>query len=279
MSNQSDALSYSDCLHVTMTVASCFEAAAGPDGWMSALSHLSIATRADGLALTECKFNPHDVNIIASYHLDHSERSRTVSSMSYIHPLATPELRRAQPGSIWTHDELLEDRTLDGWPLYDRWMEPQGFRSFAVVPLESSDNMLVMLELFLRQNLDDYDTALTSLSLLSESVARAWTLGKERRAKSRPLPAQTNCNRGGTADILDWRERFGLTRAECRVCAGLVRGLTMSEIAEQHGVSINTVRAQLQTVFGKTGASRQGQLILILMNDGSGEATAESSAA
>ncbi|MAT24882.1 MAG: hypothetical protein CMN31_19535 [Sandaracinus sp.] len=55
----------------------------------------------------------------------------------------------------------------------------------------------------------------------------------------------------------NWR----LTPAEARLVVALVRGDSVKEAAARFGVRESTVRVQLQAVFSKTGARRQGELI------------------
>jgi DNA-binding CsgD family transcriptional regulator/PAS domain-containing protein len=56
-------------------------------------------------------------------------------------------------------------------------------------------------------------------------------------------------------------QQFGLTAAETRVLASLLSGRTLTEAAENLGVSANTTRTHLARIFGKTGVSRQADLI------------------
>ena len=58
---------------------------------------------------------------------------------------------------------------------------------------------------------------------------------------------------------------FGLTRSEAEVAAALCHGQTLEQIAEEQKRSKNTVKTLLQRVFHKTGTSRQGELISLLM--------------
>lgn len=60
------------------------------------------------------------------------------------------------------------------------------------------------------------------------------------------------------------REVLGLTSAEVRLANALLRGDDLTGAAERFGVSRNTVRSQLQSIFGKTGTSRQGELVRLL---------------
>ena len=54
---------------------------------------------------------------------------------------------------------------------------------------------------------------------------------------------------------------YGLTDAEAAVVEGLVRGLTLGEIAAERRASIHTVRTQMKSVLSKTGAGRQRELV------------------
>jgi DNA-binding CsgD family transcriptional regulator len=66
-------------------------------------------------------------------------------------------------------------------------------------------------------------------------------------------------------DIL--RTLYGLTPAECRVALLLGDGRSPREIAETIGVTFNTVRSQIKSIFSKTDVKRQGELIRLLLNN------------
>ena len=61
------------------------------------------------------------------------------------------------------------------------------------------------------------------------------------------------------------RAFYGLTVAECRVALLLSDGHAPREIAEKVGVTDNTVRSQIKSIFSKTGVKRQGELIRLLL--------------
>lgn len=52
-----------------------------------------------------------------------------------------------------------------------------------------------------------------------------------------------------------------LTPMEAEIVASLANGLSLPQIAEVFGISQNTVRAHLRSVFSKVGVSRQSQLV------------------
>ncbi|MBN9008211.1 MAG: helix-turn-helix transcriptional regulator [Rhizobiales bacterium] len=57
---------------------------------------------------------------------------------------------------------------------------------------------------------------------------------------------------------------FDLTPAEARVASMVVDGRPLDQVAMNLNVSLNTVRTQLKSVFAKTGAQRQAELVSLL---------------
>jgi DNA-binding CsgD family transcriptional regulator len=57
---------------------------------------------------------------------------------------------------------------------------------------------------------------------------------------------------------------FDLTPAEARVASMLIDGKSVDAISRIQGVSLNTVRTQLKSVFVKTGVERQVDLVSML---------------
>lgn len=64
------------------------------------------------------------------------------------------------------------------------------------------------------------------------------------------------------------RRLYGLTDAEARVTAALTLGETVQQIAAAHGVQTSTVRAQVRTIFEKTGVHRQTDLVRLALTGG-----------
>jgi DNA-binding CsgD family transcriptional regulator len=61
------------------------------------------------------------------------------------------------------------------------------------------------------------------------------------------------------------RVLFGLTPAECRLATLLADGHSPTAMTEMGGVSRNTLKSQLSSIYGKTGTSRQAQLVRLLL--------------
>lgn len=60
---------------------------------------------------------------------------------------------------------------------------------------------------------------------------------------------------------------YGLTEAEARVASLIVAGLDLAGIAASVGVSMNTAKFHLKTVFGKIGVARQADLVRRILAD------------
>ncbi len=60
------------------------------------------------------------------------------------------------------------------------------------------------------------------------------------------------------------RSGFGLTAAEAEVAVLLARGLDLRDIAERRGSAYATVRTQIRSIAGKTGCSRQSQIVAVV---------------
>ena len=59
----------------------------------------------------------------------------------------------------------------------------------------------------------------------------------------------------------------GLTPAESKLASMLAKGMSLEQAAEALSVSIQTVRSHLKSIFAKTGVTRQGALIALLLAD------------
>lgn len=74
-------------------------------------------------------------------------------------------------------------------------------------------------------------------------------------------PAQRSAPR---ADIL--RALFQLTPAEAALAQLLAEGFSLDEAGEQLGITRNTIKSRLRSVFDKTGTQRQAALVRVLLD-------------
>jgi DNA-binding CsgD family transcriptional regulator len=77
------------------------------------------------------------------------------------------------------------------------------------------------------------------------------------------------------------KELFNFTPAETALAYHLANGRSLEEAAEALNIMRNTARAHLRSMFSKTGASRQAELVRVLLNSvasmGKGELDADAS--
>jgi DNA-binding CsgD family transcriptional regulator len=64
------------------------------------------------------------------------------------------------------------------------------------------------------------------------------------------------------ADIL--RQLYGLTNAEANLALLILEGMSVEEAADHQGVSKNTVKTHLKSLYAKTGVSKQTRLVRLL---------------
>ena len=61
------------------------------------------------------------------------------------------------------------------------------------------------------------------------------------------------------------RSLYGLTSAEAMLATKLADGASIDMIADERQTSLNTLRTQLKSVMAKTGTSRQGELVALIL--------------
>jgi DNA-binding CsgD family transcriptional regulator len=68
--------------------------------------------------------------------------------------------------------------------------------------------------------------------------------------------------------VIRLRAEFGLTKAEARLALYLAAGVSLPSMAKAFDVKLTTIRSQLQQIFGKTGTTRQAELVALLLSHG-----------
>ncbi len=70
----------------------------------------------------------------------------------------------------------------------------------------------------------------------------------------------------GALDKAWVRDHFGLTAMEAALGVALAQGCALKDAAAELGISYNTARAHLRSIFAKTGVHRQAELVHLLRN-------------
>jgi DNA-binding CsgD family transcriptional regulator len=75
----------------------------------------------------------------------------------------------------------------------------------------------------------------------------------------------TDPDRAPAPDVGTVRAVFGLTPAEAELVGCLARGLSLEQSARELGLSVETLRSRLKTIFQKTDTHRQADLIRLVL--------------
>jgi DNA-binding CsgD family transcriptional regulator/PAS domain-containing protein len=107
----------------------------------------------------------------------------------------------------------------------------------------------------------------SSLAIVAEPLAPAHSdrLGHEAASGAVLFISDSEASNRPSADRL--RVVYGLTPAEARLTSLVVDGRDVASAARTLGVSSNTVKYHLKTVFEKVGVSRQAQLVRRVLAD------------
>lgn len=70
--------------------------------------------------------------------------------------------------------------------------------------------------------------------------------------------------RAGVGAVRVLANLFALSQAECRLLERLARAEDLKDAASQLGIAVNTARAQLKSIFQKTGRKRQSELLALV---------------
>lgn len=120
---------------------------------------------------------------------------------------------------------------------------------------------------------------MANVSSAGGSMRLASREGSALQLQITPLPSQSTPfgNRTATAIFLSdtgnlvgslscsLRGMYGLTGAEARLTEALVNGMTAQEYADTRELSMHTVRTQIKTATAKVGATRQSDLVRIVL--------------
>ncbi|WP_419555571.1 helix-turn-helix transcriptional regulator [Ruegeria lacuscaerulensis] len=170
----------------------------------------------------------------------------------------------AKAGSIW---KLSDVKATDNASTYSyRDQHPNGLGEVIVVPLETKGGHVDHLELHYRHRPKSYDLDL--LTVLASTLASGWrrrvpgsiSAASEQVRRHRLRVVQVD----GHVPILDPQNPTELSRCEFRVCAMMKEGMTVKKISETLSVCPTTVRSHLSSIFSKTGASNQVELLHLL---------------
>ncbi|WP_216600411.1 helix-turn-helix transcriptional regulator [Ruegeria sp. HKCCD4318-2] len=170
----------------------------------------------------------------------------------------------AKQGSVWK----LTDTMLSGTEPKSRYEyhKPEGLVEVIVIPLEKYETHIDFIEL--HYSVSPLCSDLDLLAILTSTLSNGWRNRLPGMISARTERPRSHRLVGGSGDenvpILDPQNPAALSRSEFRVCAMLREGMTVKFISENLSVGPATVRSHLSSIFSKTGASNQVELLHLL---------------
>jgi DNA-binding CsgD family transcriptional regulator len=166
---------------------------------------------------------------------------------------------RIPEGLIVTGDSVVPAKTFCASEYYNDWFRPNGIRHTAGAFLRRPDGLILQLGVPRSPQAGAYEThEIARLQRYFNHIARA-ILIQEALGTASSQPDYDRIARS-----------YGLTPAEARLVESLVQTGSLKRAAALAGRSYYTFRAQLQSVFAKTGTHSQAELIRLIHTGKSG---------
>lgn len=175
-----------------------------------------------------------------------------------------PHLTRPRPASVWIGSTLEKDNSC---PALASWQEARGMAEFVVLVLSAGPGTRDHIELHFAQPLSDAAQALIAAVL--PTMTRTWAARQvgliTRNVVSHRLPEAAGRAPRRTEPLLSIANPAHFSRAEFRVCLLFARGLSVTGVAAELGVSEATVRSHLRAIYAKTDAGGLAELVFKLL--------------
>lgn len=165
-------------------------------------------------------------------------------------------------GSIWRLTDLRKEVTFRDSAAAQEWADRPEISDVSLVVLSCEDGQLDAFEMTFDKT-PQINPDIPPV-LVTQALAHAWSIrvpGVVARAILQGGKVHSRPRVAADADILSVDNPCGLSRAEQRVCTLLLTGARAREIAQALNLSVSTVRSQLRSIYAKTGASGQVELI------------------
>lgn len=201
-----------------------------------------------------------------------SEGLRGALQESYCSAVLEYQFGRAKAGSLWFLGEMTGDPLWRGSRALDHWTSANGIAEIAVIPMSLTRQSVDYIEFHFAEPLTRERQA--EIAALVPTIERSWN-GRKPGLVARTMTdgrvllahnSEGSVRPRWEAPILGMSNPAGLSRAEFRVCLLLSRGLSVKAVSEELGLSENTVRSHLRSIYGKTETSSLSELIYLIMS-------------
>lgn len=177
-----------------------------------------------------------------------------------------------RPATFWSLNELAADDPTCLSSDVQNWQSASGVQEIVVIPLTQSAQTADYIEFHFRRELSQSE--LKEIDALVPTLVRSWigrkpglvtqTAVNDRLAEAREIAQAEKPD--WDAPILGPSNPARLSRAEFRVCLLLSRGLAVKAVADELGLTDNTVRSHMRAIYAKTETSNLAELLYRILS-------------
>jgi DNA-binding CsgD family transcriptional regulator len=233
----------------------------------------ALAALARGLDASAAAISRHfhrteeNARVVALHSGDGPERM----SRAYCQDVLDYQFGRARAGTVWFLSDMFDDPSWLPSRRLDGWLERGGAREIAVVPMAVTRQTTDYVEFHFEHELDR--ASQHEIEALVPTIERSWSGRKPGLVAMTISDGRTPLARSGDhgvprsvpSPILGMSNPASLSRAEFRVCLLLSRGLSVKAVSDELGLSENTIRSHLRSIYSKTGSSSLPELLYLIL--------------
>lgn len=228
--------------------------ALGQASWAEVLECLRVAFRAELSSLRLYALGSAQTRTLASVGVDGRPWHLYAGHFAAIDPFAAAMRSGTMPAGTVMHGQLLvPDREFCASEFFNDWFRPNGLRHAAGAYVRAGDGGYLQLGLPRAAAPGPYTAdEVARLQRYFNHIRRALLIQQELQARRRAPDFDRVAN------------TFGLSPAETRLIAGLAETGSLKRFAQRADRSYYTLRAQLLSVFRKTGTGSQIELMRLI---------------
>lgn len=195
----------------------------------------------------------------------------TLLNKSYCQDVLDYQFGRVRVGTVWFLSEMFDDPAWIPSHRLDRWLDSGGAREIAVIPMAVTRQSIDYVEFHFPEQLDRAEQH--DIEAVVPTIERSWAGRKPGLvtmaiSDGRSLLSRSENSRTRSQEyppLLSFSNPAELSRAEFRVCLLLSRGLSVKGVSNELGLSENTIRSHLRSIYSKTDTSSLPELLYLIL--------------
>lgn len=246
-------------------IADWMDALHGTSDLQEVLQRLVHLVKADSAMLLRSTVANGRIRTVEQYDAD-AGKMLPAQCCPLLATILADNLHTAKPGSVWSLQEV--QKGIEG--AISLPTSRTAVKESMVITLASGASQGDFLEVQFRS--EPLEHNLDLLTMLASTLVSCWQRRSPGLAEKKLVQTRMRAVKAAEPDagipLLDASNPAKLSRSEFRVCSMLQNGMTVKVIAETLALSEATIRCHLSSIFSKTGAACQVELLALLNADG-----------